>query len=455
MLGLSGHQREGDPYETLTEECPEIVSSILARGHYPFLDRPPFSAFQVRSDARWTARRVALAAVLMAWGSAGSLCDRFTAARDVITEMFPGRRRVGRSYQGFLRALLGFGERLRNAVGMHLRTMLQVVAGRHWTREGFVAFAADGSRMDCPRTVANEKAFGCGGRKGTGPQMWLTTLWHMGTGLPWSWRIGPSTDAERTHLREMLEELPPTALLVADAGFTGYELLCEILRGGRSFLVRVGSNVHLLRDLGYAEVETDGTVYLWPQASRKKGCPPLVLRLIVLERKGKKMHLLTNLPAEKLGQPQARMLYEMRWGVEVFYRSMKQTLCRRKTLSRAPRQARAELGWTLVGLQLLGLLSVERIIGSGKDPLSWSVALSLRVVRSAMRGRRPPGQVRGRLANHLVHAIKDRYHRAGPKNPRPWPHKKREAPPGDPRIRKANQTEVNAAKRIKAKKDAA
>ena len=80
-----------------------------------------------------------------------------------------------------------------------------------------------------------------------------------------------------------------------------------------------------------------------------------------------------GLPADGSDR-QASVLYEMRWGVEVFYRSLKQTLCRRKMLSRAPRQARMELGWTMVGLRLLGLLSVEAIMRSGKDPLSWSVA---------------------------------------------------------------------------------
>jgi hypothetical protein len=398
---------------------------------------------------------VAFAAVLMAWGSAGVLCDRFTAAWETVTEMFPGRRRAGRSYQGFVQALSRLGEGLLEAVRVHLRQRLREIAGRHWRREGFVAFAADGSRVDCPRTAANEEALGCGGRKGTGPQFWLTTLWHMGTGLPWSWRIGPSTDAERTHLRGMLGCLPAAALLVADAGFTGYELLGEILRGGRSFLVRVGSNVHLLKELGYARVETDGTVYLWPAKVRRQDFPPLVLRLLVLERKGKKIYLLTNLAAERLSGRQAGVLYEMRWGVEVFYRSLKATLERRKMLSRAPRQARMELGWTVVGLQLLGLLSVEQIIGSGRDPLSWSAASSLRVVRLAMRDRRPRGRCRGGLAGCLGRAVKDGYRRRGGKAARAWPAKKTESPAGAPKLRKATPTEIRKAQKLSPQTKAA
>ncbi len=449
MLSLSRQQPEGDPYETLTDECTFVVSAEFTCWHDSFLAGPPFSACLTRSDTRWTGRFLVFVAILMGWESSQSLCDRFDSARDSVTGMFPGRRRVGRTYQGFVKGLLRWSDLLLEKITGHLRGVIRQIAGAYWTREQFVAFAADGSRVECPRTEANEMALGCGGRKGTGPQFWLTTLWHMGTGLPWAWKIGRSTDAERTHLREMLPLLPHNALLVADAGFTGYLLFREILSGGRSFLIRVGSNVRLLEKLGYAEIENVQTVYLWPDMWRKKNYPPLVLRLIVLQRKGKKMYLLTNLPSERLTDKQAGVLYEMRWGVEVFYRSMKQTLSHRKMLSRAPKQARAELSWTLVGLQLLGLLSVEQIIHRGKDPLSWSVAASLRVVRLAMRDGRSRGLRRGGLLRALSLAVKDHYTRTSSKKARDWPHKKREKPPGTPKLRKANKTEVTKAKEIK------
>lgn len=455
MLILTGQQHEGDPDETLTDECTVIVSAELAGWHEPFLAGPPFSGCLTRSKTRWTTRFLAFVAVFMAWGQAQTLCDRFTAAGDVIIGMFPSRRRVGKTYQGFVKALLRWSDLLLEKIANPLRSAIRKIAGAYWTREEFVAFAVDGSRVECPRTEANETALGCGGRKGTGPQFWLTTLWHMGTGLLWSWKIGRSTDAERTHLRDRLGLLPARALLVADAGFTGYELFREILAGGRSFLIRVGSNVRLLKKLGYAEVENDQTVYLWPDAFRKKNHSPLVLRLIVLERKGKKIYLATNLSAERLCDEQAAILYEMRWGVEVFYRSMKQTLSRRKMLSRAPKQARAELSWTLVGLQLLGLMSVEQIIKSSKDPLSWSVAMSLRVVRLAMRERRSHKRRPGALWGQLSQAVKDSYHRKGGKKARNWPHKKREKPPGAPKLRNANETEVEKAQEIKVTKKAA
>lgn len=454
MLILSAQQLEGDPYETLTQECSEIVSADVDRWHDWILASPPFSGLRFRSDARWSPILLVFQAILMVWEPAATLIDRFQDARNTLIGMFPYRRRPGKSYQGFLAALLKRSDQLLRQILPWLRSAIQQVAGPYWTYAGFACFSPDGTRIDCPRTQANEQALGCGGRKGTGPQFWLTTLWHMGTGLPWAWKIGRCTDAERPHLRQMLELLPINALLIADAGFVGYDLLCQILGGRRSFLIRVGSNVRLLRKLGYAQVEDGQTVYLWPQACRKHA-PPLVLRLIELTRKGKKMYLVTNVSAQKLSNQQAAFLYEMRWGVELFFRSMKQTLARRKMLSHAPRQARVELSWSLVGLQLLGVMSVWEIIQSGKHPLSWSVAGSLRAVRKAMKNGKPERRCRGGLRGALSRAIKDSYHRTSRKQARNWPHKKREKPPGAPQLRDATISEVKYAQRFKAANRAA
>ena len=57
--------------------------------------------------------------------------------------------------------------------------------------------------------------------------------------------------SEREHLGQMIESLPKGALIAADAGFVGYEYWKEIINSGRDLLVRVGSNVRLLKKLGY------------------------------------------------------------------------------------------------------------------------------------------------------------------------------------------------------------
>lgn len=387
----------------------------------------------------------------MALDVSGTLVDRFAAARHVLDAAVPRRRRIGRTYQGFIKALMKISDRLLPSVQDHLRGAVRTIAGAHWTRFGWVILAVDGSKIDCVRSRANESVFGIGGRTKSGPQQLLTTLWHLGTGLPWAWVTGRADGAERSHLRQMIHLLPSRCLLVADAGFTGFDLLRQLQHAKVRFLVRVGANVTLLRELGFAVQERGNTVYLWPTTRRSH--TPLQLRLIrVRPGRGKRsISLITNIPDENdLPQETAAVIYRMRWGVEVFYRSLKQTLQRRKMRSAAPRQATLELHWSIIGLLLLGLLSVNAIITRGQDPMSWSVASALRVVRQAM-GRPPALRT---LLQRLAGAIHDTYTRHRSKKARNWPHKKNEPPPGQPRIRIAIDPEVRRAHRLKLSHEA-
>ena len=112
----------------------------------------------------------------------------------------------------------------------------------------------------------------------------------------------------------------------------------------------------------------------------------MVLRLIERRDGKKKMYLVTNVLDKKaLSEKSAGVLYEMRWGVEVFYRSLKQTLEKRRMLSRTPAAARCELTWAMLGLWLLGLMTVATILARGGDPLRWSAAKARDRVRRSMR----------------------------------------------------------------------
>jgi hypothetical protein len=411
-----------------------------------------FSHWPVVAGSKWSPQRVVWVALLMAWSAEQTLQARFAETRDLVRSLFP-KWSLGKSYTGWFEAQLKWLTPLRPALGKRLRQQLQTLAGRHWQREGWCAFAADGSRVECPRTEANEGALKCAGRKKTGPQLFVTTLLHMGTGVPWDFRIGPGTASERRHLEEMLPDLPPQSLVVADAGFTGYEFYRRILAAKQSFLLRVGSNVHLLRQLGYIEQEGRDTVYLWPERNCNE--PPVALRLIERSAGKKKMYLVTNVLDKKaLSEKSVAVLYEMRWGVEVFYRSLKQTLEKRRMLSRTPEAAKCELTWALLGLWLLGLMSVEAILAHGRDPLLWSAAKARDRVRRSLRRaltRRHPD--RG-LARDLAWAMKDGYVRHGSKKSRDWPHKKTELPPGAPKIQAATAGQLRAAQRLKAKQAA-
>jgi hypothetical protein len=410
---------------------------------------------------RWTSRMMAVAAILMSWDPGSMLLDRFASARAALVDMFPTRRRPGDSVEGLFRAMTIHGAAVLDVLGDHWRRCVREVAGKHWQTGGWTLFSVDGSKFDCPRTLANEKGFGVTGKNNSGPQQLVACLFHVASGILWGWRRdGIKGLGERSLLKQMLHLLPKGAMLLADAGFTGYELLKALMDQGNYFVIRVGANVKLIRKLGYAVIERKNTVYLWPldkQGRNKRSMPktlgkvrlPLVLRLITLkDAKGKPVVLLTNvLEKTKLRDHEAQRMYRLRWGIEVMWRGLKQTMGHHKLLCRTPDRAGAELDWAMAGLWMMQLLGGSRMAQSGKSPNCHSTAKTLRVLRGAASGRR---RRRKTLNMELGLAAKDTYNRTGSKTARHFPKRRPQRPPGSPEARMASAIEKRLIKRLLA-----
>ena len=115
----------------------------------------------------------------------------------------------------------------------------------------------------------------------------------------------------------MLNDLPEQCLIAADAGFVGYELAAEILRSGAQIVMRVGSNVRLLKKLGSYR-ESGGLVYLWPDKIARKKLPPLVFRLVVMQGPRHPIYLITSvLETDVLSDAEVIEIYKARWTIEI------------------------------------------------------------------------------------------------------------------------------------------
>lgn len=380
---------------------------------------------------RWTPKYVLLAWVVMGWAVPAGLRRRFEQARETLRALFPPRRRPGRSIQGLTKQtarlgvtqLLGFWHLLRERIATRLRT------GWHWY--GWQVFAVDGSRIDAPRTRANERRLGCAGRTGTGPQWWVTTLIHLPTRLLWDWRCGPGTSNERAHLRDMIPALPRGALLLADAAYVNYELLLGLLSAGADFLIRCGGNttlrvdgVQTLKDLG-----RDTVVFLWPYKHAHGW--PLAVRLITLKRRGRSMYLLTSVhDSTRLSRAMARELYAARWGTELNFRALKQTFERRKLRADTPAVGQMELTGNLLAL---AFLQVQAALLLGARMMRVSIAALLAVLRRALDATRHGCGTRW-FCRQAIAARLDDYPRRRRKTARDWPHKKHDTPPGPPKL---------------------
>jgi Transposase DDE domain len=421
------------------------------------------SGVRFRDTCTWTPQGLTCAALLWAWSDEAALTERFAAARKIAVVTLGLGPRTATTYQAFLKLLRAWTVVLAAALSAALRRRMREDLAERFLVGGYAVFGVDGSRLELPRTASNEARFAppprrprrgrpraaaARGTKANGAQLWLTTMWHVGTGLPWDWRAGPSDSSERDHLMQMIAELPAQALVTADAGFVGYAYWKALLDSGRHLLIRVGANVRLLKGLGYAR-ERAGLVYLWPDREAARRRPPLVLRLVVARGRRHPVYLVTSVLDERsLPAERVIMIYALRWGVELFYRHFKQTFGRRKLRSHRGENAEVEVTWSLVGLWSLGLHAQVELAADGIPASRVSVAGLLRAYRAAMREYRhrpAPGES---LWERLGGAVIDGYRRTN-KASRDYPRKKREQAIGAPEIRPATVLEIEIARQIK------
>lgn len=397
---------------------------------------------------RWSAKYAVLCWVAMGWSLQTQLTERCAEGIELLKQLYPCRRRPGASYQGLVKATERLGDGVLQTFWRCLRDTIPKCSGSLWTWYGWIVMAVDGSRLHAARTRSNERRLGRAGRKKTHPQWWVTCLIHLPTNLIWDWRQGPGTSSERSHMGEMLPGLPASALLVADIGFGGFDFLWTLARAGASFLIRCGNNTTLLVDKARYKIERAGEhryVYLWPTGRRSQ--TPLQLRLIVLKRRGRRVYLLTNvMESQRLSRSIASEFYNARWGIEVGYRSLKQTLGRRKVLAKSPGAGGRELAGNILALALLML---QGAVAMRARVAKLSVAALLRLIRRSIEA------VRCRLPSAPFVALfrmatRDEHIRRSSKRARDWPHKKNESPPKPPKLRRPTRAEKARIRQLPA-----
>ncbi len=426
-----------------------------------------WSAVRMRSESSWKPQWLAWAAMLWAWSNETTLTERFFCAQRLIRHLQGECAKASTSYQAFLKVLIRWTAPLLTAIQITLRKRMCSLFPENWRQHGFVVFAVDGSKIDLPRTCSNQQAYAHSRKKSKRnrrkkpfdrsatkmterPSLLLTMLYHMGLQLPWDWRIGPTESSERQHALEMLEGLPPGSLLTGDAGFVGYDFAATVLASGCDLLVRVGASITLLRKLGYVR-ESNGTVYVWADKAMRKRKRPLVFRLIVMQATRHPVYLITSVRSKrKLSENQVVEFYRSRWGVEVFYRSFKQTFGRRKLKSHAAVPAIVELQWSLAGLWAIGLYTSYEQASKTQPLPQLSMARALQAFRATARDYLHPQRRHQRLRELLRKAVLDEYPRDN-KDSRDYPRRAKEKPAGKPIIKRATKSQILLAKQLRTK----
>jgi len=467
---------------------PKTNGDDLRRALNWILSDDIFAKVRLHGNVKWKPLALVCLAIFWVWSSQTGLVEAANDAIATVAKLFGSDAVAVKSYQALTNALVRYTPQLLPILWARLHRLMRTTGKAGWRVGKWLPLAVDGSRVSVPRTKPNEERFNKPKKprrkknsptnkrsrhaqrkrqkqrtkshydpQAGAPQMWLTLVWHIGLRLPWYWMLGPSYSSERAHLMKMLKEMrfPKLTLFCCDAGFIGYEFWCAILGGDYSFLIRVGSNVRLLKDLGVVRQRGD-IVYFWPDDAMKKKQPPLVLRLLRFHDGRGEVYLVTNILDDKeLTAGQASRIYRGRWGIELEFRALKQTYGRSKLRAGTPDIAEIELHWSLLGLTMLQLLALKEQTRAGEPADKTSIAAVLRIIRSMIADpseTRPPS---ASLPNRMRNATTDSYQRHGKKKSRNYPRRKTEPSTGPPIMLTATEEQKKRAKEIMAGQQAA
>ncbi len=449
-----------------------------------------FRQVKARKGSKWTARMLVTVALFWAWSGCTGLKERFQQAAKLAEKILRWLPDPGRTYQGFIKQLQKWHVKLQIACASELRVLMKQDLFDQWEIAGFVVIAGDGSRVELPRTQSNEAAYspkrkkkgkknkrktgkkrnrrgGRGGKrtrkqkrqsaqsiakKANSPQMWLTLFWHVGTGLPWAWRTGPSDSSERQHLQEMLAELPENTLIAADAGFMGYEFWRSVMEAGHNFVIRAGANVRLLKKLGYAR-EYDQTIYLWPDAAAKKELPPLVLRRVGSRWKTADVSGDQHHEQDAVERSADRGDLQSALGRGSVLQNLQADLW--ASQASQPCGGECAVGNRLVVGGVVERLSVgeRELVQAGHDPRQLSPVAAIKAIQQVMHHyRNRPDYPDEILWAMLRCALRDDYLRTSSKMARNYPRKKKRERIGIPKVASASKSQVAAAHNLKTKR---
>lgn len=446
-----------------------------------------FAKESFHGNVKWSPKELICQAFVWAWQEAKNVTDAFDQALEVCGQL--NLERVAQSYTSFMNALHTYRERFELQIRRRFQELAQDVSGEYWSDDGWVLLGFDGSRATTPRSVSNEQAFcapnyGKSGKAKTRkkkaaakieagqrqaskqphpqvPQTWITMIWHMGLKLPWTWRLGPSNSCERQHVMQMIqqEKSPKNTLYCGDAGFVGYPLWQAIVNSRNDFLVRVGANVHLLSEQADILEAGGGIVLCWPKGQMKSGGKPLRLRLVRVTIGKTKAWILTSvLQEQRLPVSKIVKYYKMRWGIEVEFRGLKQTLDKHTLRCRRSHRVLVELDWSIRAMAVAELMALAQQIKRNSkkkksdeiayDPKQRSLANTMRAIRKCMRNL--GNECENSLLEQLNAALVQKYKNTTDKRTRYRPANKDKKPLGDPNVRQMTDEEREKLRKTEA-----
>ncbi len=261
-----------------------------------------------------------------------------------------------------------------------------------WRRQGRQVRLVDGAIVTLADTEENQAEYPQprSQRPGLGfPMLRLVVLMCLGSGALLDAAIGPCEGKgsdEQSLLRTLLEALQSGDILLGDAFYPTYFLLCELVRGGVDGVFEQYGARRRSTDFTTGERlgERDHLITLSrpkkPEWMSQYEYDQVPATLVVRElQAGGKILVTTFLDPKETSKREVAALLRYRWHVELDLRNLKTTLGMEHLRCKTPDMARKELWVYLLAYNLIRLLMAQAALLADQIPRQLSFKHSVQV----------------------------------------------------------------------------
>jgi hypothetical protein len=249
----------------------------------------------------------------------------------------------------------------------------------------------DGSTMDIADTQENREAYGRPGAsrgKSAYPQIRFVSLVENGTHVLFGTRMGPYSMGEITLSKDVLPNLMPGMLCLADRNFLGFELWEQARATGADLLWRGKKNLSMPRFKCFADGSYLSVIYptLRDRRHNTNGVEVRVVEYTLESVSGSEPFyrlLTTILEPEKAPAHELAALYHERWEIETAFDELKTHLRGSQIVlrSKTPMLVKQEFyGLLLAHYAIRGLMH-EAALKEDTDPDTLSFTHAVRIIR--------------------------------------------------------------------------
>ena len=377
------------------------------------------------------------------WGFLSQVLSDDHSCRDAVARVIAHRAASGaRVCSPNTASYCNARSRLRTDVfrTLALRTAQELQASTlpEWQWNGRNVFIADGSHVSMPDTAPNQVNYPQPEvqRPGIGfPLARLTVLLSLATGACHDLAMAPYAGkgtGEKTLLRQMYDTLKPGDVVLADALFDDYFIVCELRQRGidlvaRAQYERVGTRT--------VQRRPDGDLIVWQRPNKPHGMKgehyrtyPKTLRMrqVSVDARDKdnrveQFKVITTILDATIDGMQIGNLFERRWDAELDIRSIKSTMKMDVLRCKTPEMVRKEIWTYLQAYNLLRTVMAVAAAEHGIEPRHVSFKGAKQVVMAfapKIEAARSGGRavlIRAMLTAIAYHRVRNRLGRWEPR----------------------------------------